>query len=118
MNILTDLVLPYHLLKFCVESYRHNYTNEEDPFISPICISDKVLKELPPVRIIVGSSDPLRDDAILFLNRLVKLNKNVKLTELKYFPHGFLNYDYPLMMPEASVANEIMIEQMEEFIKN
>jgi hypothetical protein len=44
------------------------------------------------------------------------LEKDVKLIELKYFPHGFLNYDFPLMMPEASVASDIIVKEMEKFI--
>jgi hypothetical protein len=38
------------------------------------------------------------------------------LIELKYFPHGFLNYDYNLLMPEAAIANKIIVEEMEKFI--
>jgi hypothetical protein len=38
------------------------------------------------------------------------------MIEFKYFPHGFLNYDFPLMMPEASVANEFIIEEIKKFI--
>ena len=45
------------------------------------------------------------------------LKKDVKLIELKYFPHGFLNYDYPLMMPEASFANDILIEEMKKIFE-
>jgi hormone-sensitive lipase len=71
LNVLTDQILPFHLLKFCLEAYRQNYENEDDPFISPIIVKDSILRHLPPVRMIVGSSDPLRDDSILFLKRLM-----------------------------------------------
>jgi hormone-sensitive lipase len=79
-------------------------------------MNDKILSMMPPVRIICGSSDPLRDDSVLFTKKLCDLNKDVKYIELKYFPHGFLNYDFPLMMPEASVGSEIIMEEMEKFI--
>ncbi len=116
LNILTDQIIPYHLLKFCLNSYRSEYHNEDDPFISPLYMKDEIIKLLPPVRILIGSSDPLRNDSLLFLNRMTKLNKDIKVIELKYFPHGFLNYDYSLLMPEAAIANKIMAEEIEKFL--
>jgi hormone-sensitive lipase len=67
---LKDIILPYHLLKFVLSAYKKDYEGDDDPFISPIIADDKILKQLPPVRILTGSSDPIRDDAIRFLNRL------------------------------------------------
>jgi hypothetical protein len=46
------------------------------------------------------------------------LEKDVKLVEFKYFPHGFLSYDLPMMLPEASVANDMLIKEMEKFLDN
>lgn len=46
------------------------------------------------------------------------MDKDCKLFELKYFPHGFLNYDAPYMMPEASIANKIVIREMEKIISD
>jgi hormone-sensitive lipase len=71
LNVLNDQILPYHLLKFCLEAYRKDYNNDEDPFISPLLMDKKVMSHLPPVRIIAGSSDPLRDDSLLFLKKLM-----------------------------------------------
>lgn len=70
-NVLNDQILPYHLVRYCLESYRSKYDNEHDPFISPIIMDDKILKQLPPVRIITGSCDPLRDDVLIFLKRMM-----------------------------------------------
>ena len=75
-----------------------------------------ILKFLPSVRIFGGTKDPLRDDGILFYEKLVKLGKDVKYTEFKYFPHGYLNYDFPIMMQEVSKANDMIIQEMEKFI--
>lgn len=68
---LKDIILPYHLLKYCLNSYRQDYEKEDDPFINPIFADDILLKFLPPIRIISGSSDPLRDDSVRFLKRLM-----------------------------------------------
>ncbi len=73
---------------------------------------------MPPIRIICGSSDPLRDDIVNYVNIMTKLEKNCKLFELKYFPHGFLNFDVPGMMPECKIGNDIIIEEMEKIIKD
>jgi hormone-sensitive lipase len=67
---LKEVILPYHLLKYCLSAYRKDYEGGDDPFMSPIIADDYILKQLPPVRMIVGSSDPLRDDSIRFLHRL------------------------------------------------
>ena len=79
-------------------------------------MDDNVLKFLPPVRIFGGTADPLRDDSIYFMERLLKLKKKVKMIEFKYFPHGFLNYDIKMMMPEAAVINEMVIKDMDKYI--
>jgi hypothetical protein len=37
--------------------------------------------------------------------------------EFKYFPHGFLSYDLPLLFPEAGVTNDAIIAEMEKFLE-
>jgi len=71
LNVVDDKILPYHLVKFCLEGYRKDYTIENDPFISPLYADDEVLKRYPPVRIYIGTNDPLRDDSFLFMKRLL-----------------------------------------------
>ena len=71
LNVLEDKILPYHLLKFCLDAYRKDYEEEDDPFISPIFADDELLKKLPPVRIYLGTNDPLRDDSFLYMKRLL-----------------------------------------------
>jgi acetyl esterase/lipase len=67
---LNDSILSYPLVKYCLKSYRGDYKNEYDPFISPIQMEDYILKHMPPTRIFTGSSDPLRDDSIRLLDKL------------------------------------------------
>jgi acetyl esterase/lipase len=71
LNVIDDKILPYHLVKYCLESYRSGYKEEDDPYLSPIFVSEEVLKYYPPCRIYIGSNDPLRDDSYLFLRRLM-----------------------------------------------
>ena len=71
LNVIDDKILPYHLVRYCLEAYRNGYKEEEDPFLSPGLIKDEVLKYYPPCRIYIGSNDPLRDDSYYFLKRLM-----------------------------------------------
>ena len=43
---------------------------QEDPFISPILVSDNLLSKLPPVRMTVAATDPLHDDCMRLVGRL------------------------------------------------
>ena len=115
LNSLTDPILEYSLLKFCLVSYSGN-CDEYNPFLSPLFMDEKIMKHLPPVRIFGGTSDPLRDDSILLMKKLISLGVDAQMKEIKYFPHGYLNYDIPIMMPEAGIANELIINEMEKFI--
>ena len=69
-----DLIIPYHLLKYCDNSYRGGYENIKDPFLSPILMDSSVIKKLPFTRIFGGSSDPMRDEFIRFTHLLMFLN--------------------------------------------
>ena len=101
---LTDLILNLNFLNLWFECYLQDGCNQnEDYFLSPLCIPDDILERFPPIRIMVGSIDPLRDLSYLFLQRWVKVNLDVKLTEFAHLPHGFLNYGAPVVgMNEVS----------------
>jgi len=45
-----------------------------------------------------------------------ELKKEVKLTEYTYFPHGFMNFDTNMMMPEVTVITEKIANDFENFI--
>lgn len=82
----------------------------KDPFISPYLASDELLKQLPPIKILVSvinkhifgfivliffqtvQLDPCLDDCVMFGKRLKKLGHNVTLDVLEGLPHGFLNF--------------------------
>jgi len=69
---LDETILPTSLLRLCVKAYvgEEGFKPLEDPFISPLVASDELLEKLPPVRLVVGSKDPLHDDSWRFLARL------------------------------------------------
>lgn len=44
---------------------------------------------------------------------MVDLGKDVKLIEYEHFPHGFLNYDVPVVgMPQVDTAIQQIVEWM------
>lgn len=51
----------------------------------------------------VASNDPLRDESFKLSYRLAMLGIDVYLREYMYLPHGYLNYNAPLLgMKEES----------------
>lgn len=104
-----DPILPYSFLKMCLDSYvgdfsQHPHCNPHiNPYLSPGIASDEVLSKFPKTRIMVGANDPLRDESFKFTLRLATLGIDVFLREYLYMPHGFLNYNAPLLgMKEES----------------
>ncbi len=54
-----------------MKSYRGEYIDDNDPFLHPIIAEDSLIKKMPKTLIVVGSSDPLRDDSIRYLKRFM-----------------------------------------------
>ena len=117
LNCFTDKVLEYKFLRYCIDSYSDNGKNCNNPFLSPLYMNDKILKKLPIIRIFNGSSDPLRDDSLLFCSKLIELGVDVEMREIKYFPHCFINYDHPKLMPEVSIVMDIIIKEMKNVLE-
>lgn len=96
----------------CIESYvGDNFTHDSwnpcrSEYISPGLVCDKTLKQFPPTRIMVAANDPLRDESLRLVLRMTKLGSNVRLKEYLYMPHGYLNFNAPLlgMKDEANEA--------------
>ena len=75
-----DLFLTSAFLNYCSESFVAHRVNPATNFlVSPINITDEILKRFPPTRMMACEADPLRDGAFKFALRLKKLGKDVKL---------------------------------------
>ena len=99
-----DQLLPYPFLKMCLDSYCGQFTQGDkncDPslqqYLSPGVAKDAVLARFPPTRIMIAQNDALRDESLQFSLRLAKLDVDVQLKEYSYMPHGFLNYNAPIL---------------------
>lgn len=118
LNSLYDPLLDYNLLSFCLRSYLGENSDDYNPFLSPLYMDSKILKYLPKLKIYGGTADPLRDDYVEFFHRCTEAFVDCELIEFKYFPHGFLNYDYFFIMPQASRCTDMISEDIENYVNN
>ncbi|XP_065352400.1 hormone-sensitive lipase [Cloeon dipterum] len=86
------------------------FTVPKDPYLSPYFASDKVLKQLPPIKILSLQLDPCLDDCVMFAKRLKALGNDVQLDILKNLPHGFLNFS--LISKEAHEGSKLCVERI------
>ena len=118
LNSLYDPMLDFNLLNFCRKSYLGDNTEDMNPFLSPMYIDKKILKNLPKIKIYGGSGDPLRDDYVEFFHKLFNCKVDCEYVEFKYFPHGFLTYDFPFVMPQAREGVKMICEDIENFVNS
>ena len=119
INSIYDPMLNYNLLDFCRRSYLgENNTEDMNPFISPIYMDNKILKNLPKIKIYGGTGDPLRDDYVEFFHKIFKAKVDCEYVEFKYFPHGFLSYDYSFIMPQVEECTKRICEDIENFVND
>ena len=117
INSIYDPMLNYNLLDFCRKSYLgENNTEDMNPFISPIYMDNKILKHLPKIKIYGGTGDPLRDDYVEFFCKIFKAKIDCEYVEFKYFPHGFLSYDYSFIMPQVEECIQRICKDIESFV--
>ena len=110
---LDDLVLHHTFLKLCLKSYISDSADpKSDPYLSPILIPDEILRQFPPVRLIVGGKDPLHDDCWRLAERLQRLGVNMKMSVFEGFIHGALNYAVVNGIEEA----DRMVQQGSEYL--
>ena len=90
---LDDMLVPHTFLKLCLESYLEDSSAaEHNPLISPLVAPDDVLEMFPPVRMMVGTKDPLHDDVLRFCERLLDCGVDVELKVYEGLIHGGLNF--------------------------
>lgn len=115
---LEDLVLSHGIMRLSRESYvpadSHPAT---DPLLSPLYASDALLAQLPPIRILIGSNDPLVDDSWRFYERLQRLGVNSSLTVFEGLSHGLMNFDFKLGLPEAQLAVNVAGQKLQELLQ-
>lgn len=68
---LNDLMIPHTFIKLCLEAYVQSQDLDPatDHFLSPIKTPNDILATYPPIRMMVGTHDPLHDDCWRFAER-------------------------------------------------
>jgi len=94
-----------------VKDYEHV---DVDPILSPLLHTDEFLNLLPPIKMMVGDTDPLHDDCWRFLHRLIKIGKHPELSVFKDLMHGCLNFDMIMGMPECNYAVKYCCDKIKE----
>ena len=117
LNSIYDPMLDSNLLYYCRNSYLGDNTEDMNPFLSPIYMEDKILKNFPKIKIYGGTGDPLRDDYVEFFHKLFNAKVDCEFIEFNYFCHGFLNYDYSFIMPQADECTKMISEDIENYTK-
>ncbi|KRX06447.1 hypothetical protein PPERSA_05060 [Pseudocohnilembus persalinus] len=115
---LDDIVLSHWILKLCQKAYlkedgEFRVPPDQDPQISPNLLSQEILKEFPPTRMMVGTEDPLHDDSLQFLQYLVQAGVDCKLQIFQGFPHGFLGFDPPIGVEQNYQEMDKIFKQYE-----
>lgn len=60
-------------------------------FVNPSATPDHLLRQFPPIKMAIAGLDPLRDQSLRMLHRMINLGVNVQAKEYKYMIHNFGN---------------------------
>jgi len=112
-----DVLLPLSVLELCLQSYIPAEADPRNPLISPLLMSDEQLAALPPLTCVVGSIDPLFDDAVTLATRLRRIGRaaDVRLEIYESMPHGFLHMIQ--LIPEARHGMRVLARAMAAYLK-
>ena len=115
---LEDPLVPYSFLKLCSESYTRPGDNPKaDPYLSPILIPPSDLSQFPPVRIMVGTLDPLLDHSLKLADKLLDAGVSVKLASFEGMGHGALNLDLAIGVSETRKMVNKGVEFLQELLE-
>lgn len=92
---LEDFIIHHTFLKLCIQSYVPDSSVDpnQDYFVSPLLTPLHNLRLFPPVRVLMGTLDPLEDDCWRFGERLLEAGRDFQMVLYEGLPHGFLGFD-------------------------
>ena len=116
LNAFDDKILPYIYYEHLLAAYLGSYPENRNDFVlNPIQIDFQALKGRFPenITLLFGSADPMRDDMMRLGEKITRAGDyNIKVYEIKYMPHGFLNMDNDHMFPEVGKVNELISKEI------
>lgn len=112
-----DVLLPLSVLELCIQSYIPPEADPRNPLVSPLLMSDTQLAALPPLTCVVGSIDPLLDDAVTLATRMRRIGRgaDVNLQIYESMPHGFLHMNH--VIPEARHGMRVLARAMATYLQ-
>lgn len=105
-----DIMLNYHYLPLVLDMYA-SQEYEKHYLCSAKKIPQDVLKKFPPIKFIIAENDPLRDEILRFMLKLLKNNVRVNAWIYRHCFHGFMGHAY---FPEELKIKQIAINQATE----
>ena len=110
-----DSKITIKALKSINKSYRGYYPNELDPFINPRDAPEMLIKLMPKTRFMTASHDPLRDDCIRLVYKMLKAGMDVKAYDFYNYQHGFIGINDPMI---KGPPHHIFYKEVIEFLGN
>ena len=97
LNGMVDQIAPSTILTLVLAEYvkSEKLRPDIDPYLSPLYADAEFLKRLPKIIIMSGAMDSLTGDCLKFVNKMVKLKKDIKMYLYNGLSHGFLNFEVP-----------------------
>ena len=100
---LDDFFMSFSFLMFALENFcKDPLKIEFNPVMSPKYISDEMLAKFPPCRFITAGLDPLQEESIRFMIRMLKVKVDVRWVDFRYCYHGFIDHhNMPFYLKET-----------------
>ena len=73
---------------------------------------------MPKTRFVIAGNDPLRDQALELALRMVREGVNVKVAEMRLFPHAFLGIGGKSGIQELDLGLDRMVAYLTELAEN
>lgn len=107
--MLEDFIVHHTTARLVIQHYLASAAIDlkTDYYASPLLSPEDNLRRFPPIRMMIGNIDPLRDDCYRFNERLLGAGGDLQMTLFEGLPHAFLGFDLKFNgVPEAHVAIE------------
>ena len=95
-----DPILDTLVMDYFRESYAPERSQWDDPFVSPLRGD---LRMFPPTCVVIGGIDPLRDDGLLFAEKLRAAGRDVDEQFYAGMPHEFMLWVPPLEQAQPAI---------------
>jgi acetyl esterase/lipase len=118
MYSVDDYLLSFGVLKASIEAYVPEYVDaSQNPYVSPLLFPPEILVNFPKTEVFVCERDPLRDDGLRLVLKLLKVGVRCKIVYFKYVSHGILNLCMRFGLPEAQAFELKIRESLEGHLK-